>query len=218
MRITNYLPLLFLFCTAKICSSQSYFKNVIEINSDVGLSNDSNNIGIYSGFRILSEFIIQNRRFARSRNIAFSFKRFISPSNGFKLQFGHSKYGFNFEGRVRSTNLYIKDYYRTSFFEWGLSYIRKIKIGEITNLLLEPGILYHTNSRTKTENINFFRKDSFSASCYTGLEFPMAGNNFFANVGLQFKLPLERYNHDFDQWPGFYPYFIGIRIGANYQF
>ena len=218
MKFIKTIIILILINLANVSYSQNILNNVVELSIDNGFANDLGTLGTYKRFNFPEDIEIDSRRSARTKNITFSFTRYLYRRNGIKISFGHSEYGFDFDGKTETSRVSIKDFYRATYLEWGISYIHRVPISMIINLLLEPGIRYHSDADTKSSTINFLDKDSYSISSYMGLEIPMIGERFFANLGLQFKLPLHRYDYSFNSTQRLYPYFIGIKIGLNYQF
>ena len=197
--------------------SQDYKKNVFELYIDMGFSNDFGKQRLYQTLSFMEEVFVENKRFISARNFGISYSRYLNDQNGIKFQFGKAKYGFDFEGITGINKRPVIGFQHITHLEFGLSYIRRIPLGTSSVLLIEPGFRYHYDASPQSDNIFVRVIDSFSFSSYTGMEFPMMGDRFFANLGLQIKLPILRYNRDIGE-PAYYPYFIGLRVGVNYQF
>ncbi len=211
--------IVFIFLCLGFCGySQINLTSVIELSVDHGLSNDLADGNRFSSFNGSGDILVSNRRLARTRNISVGYTILLNSKNGFKISFGYATYGFDYKGIFINSQNPINDLYRKTFLEWGVSYVYKIPVFPTARLIIEPGIRYHSNGNPTSNAIVFADKDSFSISNYTGFEIPMMGNNFFVTVGLQLKIPLQRYNFGFNENEGYYPYFIGLKIGVNYQF
>jgi len=218
MKIT-YSPLIYLFLLASFAAnSQSLNKNIIEINSDFGLSSNLDSEGIFNRSAFPNEIFVTRISKTRTQNYAFCYSRLFNASSGIKLSIGKSVFGFSYQGTIVQTNEITTDAFRSSYLEFGVSYIHRIFIYEGSILLLEPGLRYHSDANRTSGSINFYDKDTFSSSLYAGMEFPLSNNDFFLNAGLQIKLPFGRYNQEFDPSSSFRPYFVGIKIGVNFQF
>lgn len=219
MKAMNSIVIAILMCTSTISYCQFELRNAFELSIDYGFSSDYGSGEFYTLNNFGSQVIyVENRSPVRTKNTALSYSRFLNPKNGFKISFGMANYGFNIKGKTNINNTPFKGTYKINYLEWGLSYIRRVPIAQNFKLLIEPGLRYHSDGSPDSDGITIFRDDSFSFSLYSGIETLMIGNNFFANIGLQLKLPVERYDFEFDHRPAFYPYFIGLKIGVNYQF
>ena len=218
MKITKVVLIIAFLSLTNFCFSQEYKKNVAEFNFDFGISKDFGTKSTFNAFSFPEHIQIEKSSIARAINFNLSFTRYLNNNHGIKLLFGRTKFGFDFEGAVEVTGRKVIGYQRTKYLEFGISYIRRIPLTSSTKLLLAPGIRYHSDGSPHSNAINFIRNDSFAFSSYSGIEFPMHGEDFFANIGLQVKLPLQRYNNVFDGPEGYYPYFIGVKVGVNYQF
>jgi len=204
-------------CLSQNGNSQNDLSSVLELNINFGLSNDLAEVREgYLPSDAMSIIVINKRWFARLNYFSFGYTKLINPKNGIKASFGLTKYGFDYDDIQITKN----STYRINYMELGISYVYRTPTFSTAKLVLEPGFRYHWNATSPVLNaISFRHIDSFSFSSYAGFEVPMLANNFFISAGLQVKVPLHRYNTEFSVTnDGYYPYFIGIRIGVNYQF
>jgi hypothetical protein len=211
--------MLFTFISlATLCFGQNQRLNAIELTADIGISHDLGETAKYKTFTFFEDLVVEGRTIARTRNWSLNYTRLLNPKNGVKISFGQTQFGFDYEGKLQNTGTPLRGFFQLTNLEFGLSYLRKIFQSNGVALLVEPGIRYHSDASPRSNAIIISGQDAFSLSVYTGLEFPMVGDNFFTNLGLQIKLPLQRYNIDRGTDTPYYPYFIGIKIGVNFQF
>lgn len=218
MKITKTIIILFLSIWTTFGYGQSDYTFVLEINADYGLSNDFSDNEYYRTRTFGELLYVDQRSTMRTRNYMFSTAWFFNRKSGAKISFGLSTFGFNAIGRNDVTGALLNSSYQITLLEWGLSYTRRFTLSESATLLVEPGLRYHSDGDTNSPVIRISRNDAFAFSWYTGIEIPMQGNQFFANLGLQVKIPLERYSNDFSEQPPYHPYFIGVKFGVNFQF
>jgi len=218
MIIRKIIILISLFGWTITCVGQDQKRNALELNVDLGISYDFGAPEIYMTWAFFEDLVAENRSPARTRNWSVCYTRFINPKNGIKISFGQTQFGFDYGGKLQNSETPIIGFHRLTNLEFGVSYLRKISISEHALILIEPGLRYHSDGSSESNAINISTLDVFSFSGYTGIEFPMMGDHFFTNVGLQVKLPLQRYNFDFGSNPPYYPYFIGVKIGVSFQF
>lgn len=205
-------------CVFTLSFAQFDHKNAFEISRDYGLSNDLGPGETYRTF-ISDYIIIDKKTSAKTKNIEASYTRYINSFNGIKFSVGLSKYGFDYEGVTMISNTQMEGSIRVRYLEFGISYLARIPIFQNTKLLIEPGLRYHLDESSTSSSIVFRRSNAFSASIFSGLEFLMIGENIFTIVGLQLKLPLQKYNDTLSPTtPPIYPFFIGLKIGIKYQF
>jgi len=218
MKITIPFTLLFCLSLTTISFGQERSFNIIELSYDLGLSNDLAPLGTYNSFRTSQQIEVEKRSFAIVRNVAFSYSRYFTEEHGLEILVGYAKYGFDYENKPNSSTSLTGDSYRTSYLEWGLSYVHRIPILNLSSLLIKPGLRYHSDASSFSRTIYFINKNSFSLSTYVGYEFPTSAKNIFVNFGLQAKIPLERYNFDFNGNSGFFPFFFGLKVALSGQF
>lgn len=218
MKITNTIIITFVLSWTMTGFSQTFYKNNLEINVDYGFSNDYSE-GEFYRTRTFGELLnVESRSSARTRNYTFSFARLFNRNNGLKLSFGLSEFGLDARGRNSATLELINASYRITHLEWGATYVRRFTLSENAILLIEPGLRFHSDGSQSSPTIRISREDAFAFSFYSGVEVPMVGQNFFANLGIQFKIPLESYSYNKETQPAYYPYFIGLKLGINFQF
>lgn len=209
--------LLLILSISTISQGQPDFKNTIEASFDYGISNESGQGELYGS--LFGDFIsVENKRSVHTKNFVLSYTRLINSKDGIKATLGRAQYGFDITGVTAIDKLTIRDEYRITYIELGLSYLRKITISPYAKLLIEPGIRFHADGSQTFNIIRIYRIDAFSFSGYAGLEIPMIGSQLFTTIGMQMKIPLERYNSKVDITPAIYPYFIGLKFGVNFQF
>jgi len=223
MKITKTLILFFALSWSSLCFGQEYFNNVIELSFEAGLINDLKSDKSYLDRFDQSKVInFENRNFARASNFGFSYSTYIKPKFGIKLLYSRTTFGFDYsiiEQGSTATNPESFGSVRTTHAELGIALIWKTPLTPFINLLLEPSIRLHTEHEVNSNSIIIYTTDSFSLTNFAGIEFPIFSDNFFINTGVQIKIPLKSYSFmGWDEYPGYYPYFIGIRIGVNYHF
>ena len=219
MKTMNSIIITILICVYSTTYCQTDFKNVFELSVDYGFSSDLASGETYNINTFPSQIIsVENRSPVKTRNATFGYSRFLNSKNGLKASFAFANYGFDISGRTDVTNTFLKATYTITYLEWGLSYIRRLPITEDFKLLIEPGLRYHSDGSQQSGGIRITRKDAFSFSLYSGIETPMMGESLFANVGILIKLPIQRYDYTFSDSIAFYPYFIGFKLGINFQF
>ena len=217
MKLASTVFLLFL----SILSNAQYdYNNIVELTYDFGISNDFADDAFYNSNTSSELILVEKRSSIRTRNIGFGYTRLLNRKNGIKASFAVAKFGFHIKGSTDQTNTNFNNSYTISFLEWGLSYVRCFPLSHSRKIIVEPGLRYHSDGSPRSNGISITRKDSYSFSLYSGYELPMAGNNYFVNVGLQIKIPLEVYNINLslNEPKDFLPYFIGFKIGVNFQF
>ena len=203
--------------------AQSEYKNVVEIGFSFGLSNT---IGSFDTYSVLNSSIgpifmpisIKEKYSSRVPNFNVSYTRYIDNKNGIKISLGRVDYGLKFRRETASTNGILIENHTVKFVEFGLSYARKIQVSSYAKIIIEPGLLFHINPEYGTRNFQVLHRNAFSFASFTGIEFPIVENNFTINSGLLLKLPIMKYDYPRDPELGYYPYFIGIKLGMNYQF
>ena len=208
---------IFLTIASMTINAQSYFRNSIELNIDYGISGNSHDASTYDYQFNADQILVNEKTTVRSRNYQVGITRFLNAKSGIKASFGYANYGFNLEGNFDLLGTRFDNSYTISYLEWGISYIRRIPF-KLGHFLFEPGLRYHSDGSPRSSGIYISRKDALSFSFYSGYELPMVGNNFFTNLGLQIKVPVESYSSELSDSPSFYPYFIGLKLGVNFQF
>jgi len=218
MKITKTIFILTILCIAQFGSSQKVFRNVIEISTNVGFSSDLAPLHTISSFSSPEDIIMEQRSPARVRSFALSLGGYLTKRSGFKVTAGQLEFGYDYKGRLETSNTPISDSYRVTYLDFGIVLMHRIPISESLKILVNSGFHFNTDGSPRSGTINYGNRNSYSASGYVGAEIPMFGNHFFINGGLQVKYPLKQYNRDRGSGIQYLPYFIGIKIGVNYQF
>ena len=212
--------ILCLFLWSPMGKGQDHFKNILEFDLGIGTTNDMSGNKTYNLFNSMEDLVNTNRRSPWVINMALGFSHFISSNNGIKFTFGFNHYGFDYSGQLSASNTLINGSFRTRFLEIGMSFFRRTRLSKMTQLIIESGFRYHSDPSFQSDGLLFSFQESISLSNYLGVEIPMSGYNYFTNAGIQVKLPLRRYNFDSipPLSPSYYPYFIGLKIGLDFQF
>jgi len=198
--------------------SQNVFNKVVEIHTNIGISNDFAPLGEYTSFSLNENIIMEQKSFASVRSFGISLGKFISDNYGFRFTLGQQEYGFDYKGRTSISNTIVTDSYRVNYIDFSFEVLNRIWLSETLKLLVNVGLHLNTDPSPRSRTINIGNKDSASASFETGIEYPMFSNSFFVIAGLQFRLSLKRYNHKRMLDNKYKPYLIGLKIGINYQF
>lgn len=219
MKITN----LIIFCIIIFCAQNSFgqivYRNVIEVSTNLGFSNDfgSNSVE-YRSSTLGENILIEEKSSVLVRSFGISYSRFLSDSEGIRLSFGQLEYGFDFKGTAVNSNRQISDFYRVTYLDFSLEILNKLQLTKSIKLLSSAGFHYNTDESPRSGTIVLNNKNSCSGSLTAGLEYPMLGDRFFVNASIHFRFPLNNYRHTFLVANKYLPYFIGLRLGVNYQF
>lgn len=216
LRLFCSFILIFLFFNLQ---AQRFYRNSFEFNVELGISNDLSSSTNYNTRSLSGTFTVDDRWPTRVRNLNFAFTRFINRKNGFHLSYGETNFGFNIKGNFDQNGVNFREKYSIKYLELGLSYVRIISNDSFGNYIFKPGILILRNSQPIASIVSIFARSAFSFSLYAGYEFPMLGDQFFTSIGLQLKIPMMAYNRQRSNLvqPDFYPYFLGLKVGFNFQ-
>lgn len=198
--------------------SQYGFNKFIEIHTNLGYSNDNAPVGQYLAPALPENILIQEKSFVFARSAGISLGYYLTKNFGIKASIGQLQFGFDFKGETLLTQTDVASTFKVTYVDLAFGLLFRKAITENTKLISSLEYRINTDESPKSAVINLSTENATSVSFYTGLEYPMYGNRFFANLGFFGSYPLKTYNRPREFGNKYLPYFLGLRIGINFQF
>ena len=218
MNSLKTIVVLFFIFLSTLSYSQKRLSNFVEMSVTAGLTHDFEPTGLYDSRNQTANTVVQSKSFARSKGYSFGIGGLLFKETGIKFSGGRTEYGFKFDGNLENSSTSFNDQFKVIYLEFYVGLIQKFRLNESFKLLFDGGVAFHTGADRLTDNIVLYVRNSRSILSFAGIEIPMAGNNFFINAGLQFRFPMRSYNKGTFSPTEYRPYFIGLKIGMNFQF
>jgi len=223
MKMTNFISFcVILFFSHFAIGQKDHYKKdkyrIVEIHTYNGFSNNFAPLGNYRSIGFSGVILIEQKSFASVQGFGISLGKYGSDDFGFKFSLGVLEYGFDYEGRTAISNILTSDAYRVTYVDISAGVMHRIWKSETAELRIEGGFHRNTNSNSNSRTINLSTKNSHSISFDIGAESPMPINNLFVYISLHFRFPLQRFNYRRTPDTKFKPYFMGFKLGTNYQF
>jgi len=218
MKITSILAIALLLITPLLCQGQQKLSYFVEIHTNIGYSGDFSNSVEYRSPSVNGNIYVYKRSHIFTRGFGISLGKYFSQHFGFKVSFGQIQYGFDFQGVTASTNIPVFDAYSVTYLDFSAGFLFRQKLSKQIKFISSASYHFNSSAREDSPSLTLNPDEASSLSLYTGLEFPMSGNRFFANAGFFFSYPLLTYNRNFIIDNEFLPYFVGLRVGFSYMF
>jgi hypothetical protein len=217
--------ILLAFCWSQESYGQNKDDLQISINAGISSSGNLKYSQEYSNFSSSPEIFIENTSNTTTRNYNLGVGYQMTPSFIIQGSIGTVNYGFFYIGRSFSpsgslSNIVLREKYNTKIMEVNLSGIYKYEISPEIQLLIQPGFSWYTNpNESRPQSLRIPQNsNNYSATLFSGLEFPVLSELLFINIGINAKVALSDFAFDFDFENSFFPYAIGIQSGINYRF
>ncbi len=227
MKLLSNQLIIILLTICWLQESYGQNKNEIQLSLNAGISSSGNfsSSNEYSFFNPLPEISIENISNTTTRNYNLGLGYQVSPSFILQGSIGIVNYGFFYIGRSFQpsgslSNMVLREKYNSKIMEVNLSGIYKYEISPEIKLLIQPGFSWYTNpSENRPQSLRIPQNsNNYSATLFSGLEFPVLSELLFVNIGISSKVALSNFAFNFGFENRFFPYVIGIQTGINYHF